>query len=214
VNALHPITRTELGALRRIRRKEPIREHCELCHTALSEEHPHLLQRTNRQILCACEACAVLFSHRTENRAIVRIPRDAHQLSRFIIGDTDWAALRLPIDLAFFVASSQEARVIAYYPSPAGPTESLLDLDAWNDIVRDNGELDSMEPDVEALLINRTRGRRDYFIVPIDQCYGLTGLIRRNWRGFSGGDEVWREIERFFEQLAMRAGHEQRVSHA
>lgn len=187
--------------MRRISRKEPVREHCELCHTALSGEHAHLLQRSNSQILCVCEACAVLFSHRTENRAFLRIPRDAHPLSVFILTDMDWAALRLPIDLAFFVRTSIERRAMAYYPSPAGPTESLLDLDAWNDIVRNNPELDRMEPDVEALLINRTRGRRDYFIAPIDQCYRLTGLIRRHWRGFSGGDDVWREIESFFERL-------------
>jgi len=156
----------------------------------------------------------VLFSHRTENRAFLRIPRDAQPLSAFIITDADWAALRLPIDLAFFVRSSAERRVIAYYPSPAGPTESLLDLDAWNDIVRNNPVLDRMEPDVEALLINRTRGRRDYFIAPIDQCYKLTGLIRRHWRGFSGGDDVWREIERFFERLRGQAPDGLEASHA
>jgi len=200
--------------LRRISRKEPVREHCELCHTALSGEHPHLLQLSNRQILCACQACAILFSHRSENRAFLRIPRDAQSLSAFIITDLDWAALRLPIDLAFFVRSSTDRRVIAYYPSPAGPTESLLDLDAWNDIVRNNPGLDRMEPDVEALLINRTRGRRDYFVAPIDQCYKLTGLIRRHWRGFSGGDDVWAEIERFFGRLRGQAPDGLEASHA
>ena len=94
--------------------------------------------------------------------------------------------------------------MIAYYPSPAGCTESLLDFEAWNDIVQNNPRLDRLQPDVEALLVNRTRGRRDYFIAPIDQCYKLTGLIRRRWRGFSGGDEVWQEIERFFERFPRR----------
>ena len=214
MSAHYAMTRTELDALRRISRQEPVPEHCELCHTALAEEHPHLLQRSNRQIVCACEACAILFSHRSSNRPFLRIPRDAYQLSCFVISDADWAAMRLPIDLAFFVASSEERRVIAYYLSPAGSTESLLDLEAWNDMVRNNPLLDRLEPDVEALLVNRTHGRADYFIAPIDQCYKLTGLIRRHWRGFSGGDEVWREIERFFKQLAARAEHEERVSHA
>lgn len=208
------MTRTELGALRRISRPEPVPEHCELCHTALAGEHPHLLQRSNRRIVCACQACAILFSHRDPNRPFLRIPRDACRLSGFVITAADWAAMRLPIDLAFFVANSEERRVTAYYPSPAGCTESLLDLETWNEIARNNPVLDRLQPDVEALLVNRTRGRADYFIAPIDQCYKLTGLIRREWRGFSGGHEVWQEIERFFEQLAAGAEHEHEVSHA
>ena len=210
----YTITRSELGALRRISRQEPVREHCELCHTALSGEHAHLLQRSDRQILCACQACAVLFSHRSGNRAFLRIPRDVYALDSFILTDADWAALRLPIDLAFFVRNSPERRVIAYYPSPAGPTESLLDFDIWNDIVRNNPVLDRIEADVEALLINRTRGRYDYFVAPIDQCYKLTGLIRSHWRGFSGGDDVWREIAAFFERLRGQGPDGREASHA
>jgi hypothetical protein len=109
--------------------------------------------------------------------------------------------LLLPIDLAFFVNSSKAGRVVAYYPSPAGCTESLLSLEAWADIVRDNPVLERMQPDVEALLVNRTRERREYYIAPLDQCYKLTGLIRMNWQGFSGGEEIWREIEGFFGAL-------------
>jgi hypothetical protein len=54
---------------------------------------------------------------------------------------------------------------------------------------------------VEALLVNRLRGANLYFIVPIDCCYELVGLIRRHWRGFSGGDEVWQKLESFFASL-------------
>ena len=43
------------------------------------------------------------------------------------------------------------------------------------------------EPDVEALLVNRVGAVREYFIVPIDECYKLVGLIRLHWRGLSGG---------------------------
>jgi hypothetical protein len=214
VSARFRISRTELDALRRIRRKEPVRDHCELCHAALPETHSHLLQRSNRRMVCACEPCAILFSHRAADRSFLRIPRDTFQLENFRISGADWTALRLPIDLAFFVKRSEEPRVMAYYPSPAGPTESLLDIEAWNDIVRNNPVLDRMEPEVQALLINRTRGRHDYFIAPIDQCYKLTGLIRSCWRGFSGGDEVWCEIECFFELLAAQAHEAEEISHA
>jgi hypothetical protein len=41
----------------------------------------------------------------------------------------------------------------------------------------------------------------EYYIVPIDQCFKLVGLIRSNWRGFSGGTEVWQKIGGFFADL-------------
>jgi hypothetical protein len=58
-----------------------------------------------------------------------------------------------------------------------------------------------MRPDVETLLVNRVKETREYFVAPIDLCFELVGLIRIHWRGFSGGEEVWREIDRFFSRL-------------
>jgi len=58
-----------------------------------------------------------------------------------------------------------------------------------------------MVPDVEALLINRVGKKREYYIVPIDLCFELIGLIRVHWRGLSGGDKVWEEVETFFSKL-------------
>jgi len=155
--------------------------------------------------MCACDACSILFSHRDGDRRLLRIPRSTRRLPDFHLDDAEWNALALPIEMAFFVKSSKAGRVLAFYPSPAGPTESLLSLDAWNELVRANPVLDEMQSDVEALVVNRTRGRCDYVIAPIDECYRLTGLIRINWRGLSGGDAVWDEIERFFGDIAERA---------
>jgi hypothetical protein len=135
----------------------------------------------------------------------VRIPRDPRLLESFHMDDASWSALRLPIEIAFFRYHSSSGRVSAYYPSPAGSTRSLLNLDAWNDLVARNSILEQMQSDVEALLVDRCRGNRRYFIAPIDQCYKLTGIIRREWRGFSGGEEVWREVDRYFEILGERS---------
>lgn len=128
-------------------------------------------------------------------------------LSNFQLTDGQWDALRLPINLAFFFRSTPQERVVAAYPSPAGATESLLSLDAWTDIENENPILLQMEPDVEALLVNRVAHVRGaappaYFLVPIDRCYKLVGLIRTKWTGLSGGGEVWGEIARFFDELA------------
>ena len=67
-----------------------------------------------------------------------------------------------------------------------------------------------MEPDVEALLVNRVghprrTGCAIYSMVPIDECYKLVGLIRTHWKGFGGGTEVWQEIEKFFADLRAKA---------
>jgi len=62
-----------------------------------------------------------------------------------------------------------------------------------------------MEPDVEALLVNRLKGAREYYLTPIDKCYELVGLIRANWRGLSGGSEVWKEIAYFFDRLKAKS---------
>jgi hypothetical protein len=107
----------------------------------------------------------------------------------------------IPISLAFFSFQSPVNRIVALYPGPAGATESSLRLEAWEEIANANPELKGMEPDVEALLVNRVGQARDYFIVPIDECYKLVGLIRLHWHGLSGGALVWGEIGRFFENL-------------
>lgn len=96
-------------------------------------------------------------------------------------------------------------KVIAVYPSPAGPVESLLGLDAWQAIVADNPQLGDLQAEVEALLANRLSGKHLYYLVPIDEGYRLSGLIRRNWRGLSGGSEVWEEVGQFFERLKERS---------
>jgi hypothetical protein len=191
------------------RRRAPV-ERCELCGTALAPEHQHLLEPVNRRIACACDACAILF-HAQGDTKFKRVPRRIRFLPDFQLTDSQWNGLMLPINMAFFFKSSpHDGRVVAMYPSPAGATESLLTLDTWDDIAAANPVLDGMEADVEALLVNRighSRGFTDpeHYIVPIDECYKLVGLIRSHWLGLAGGSEVWRQIAEFFAMLKARS---------
>jgi hypothetical protein len=190
-----------------MRERAPV-EHCELCSALLSANHQHLIEPISRKLLCACDACAILFDgHDSKYR---RVPQRARFLPDFRLTDTQWESLMIPISMAFFFHSTPVGRVIALYPSPAGPTESLLTFESWDEIVRENPILNEIEPDVEALLVNRvgsTQGysNAEYFLAPIDECYKLTGLIRAHWHGLSGGSQVWKEIGLFFADLKARS---------
>jgi hypothetical protein len=133
------------------------------------------------------------------------IPRDIRRLPELQLTDSEWDSLGLPINLAFFRYSTPQGKMNATYPSPAGATECLLPLDAWQALVATNPVLARITPDVEALLVNRIGREREYFIVPVDVCFELVGLIRTHWKGLSGGDVVWREIADFFHALKKRA---------
>ena len=61
------------------------------------------------------------------------------------------------------------------------------------------------QPDVETFLVNRVGKLHEYYIVPIDECFRLVGLIRLHWRGLSGGAEVWKQIGDFFADLKARS---------
>jgi hypothetical protein len=173
---------------------------CELCALPILPDHPHLFEVSKRQLYCCCRACALLFG--SQQGAHYRpVPRDSRYLEGFRMTDLQWDALAIPIDIAFFFHDSDAKRVVAMYPGPAGGTQSALDLSAWDGLVTDNPVLTQLQPDVEALLVNRTEGAREYYRVPIDQCYALTGLIRARWRGLSGGAQAWEAIRGFFTAL-------------
>jgi hypothetical protein len=204
------------ATLRRFARAKRVVERCDFCSAELVEVHQHLIEQGQRRLVCVCEACAILFGHQGET-AYRRVPRRILYLKDFRLTDAQWEGLLIPIQLAFFFHSSAAGRVIALYPSPAGPTESSLDLAMWGEIAQDNPALKRISPDVEGLLVNRAAragGAPDYFIAPIDECFKLAGLIRANWRGLSGGEEVWREIGRFFADLKTRSNEVREAPHA
>src|SRR5271163_3845883 len=204
--------------LRQIARKRPAVERCEMCSRELFAEHEHMVEPATHKLICACGACAILFDGQSGAK-YKRVPRSVLFLQDFQMADSQWESLMVPIEMAFFFHSSPHGKVIALYPSPAGPTESLLSLETWGDIEQANPILREMDADVTALLVNRVghaRGtvKAEYCLVPIDECYKLVGLIRTHWRGLSGGTEVWREIGAFFAALKKRSGFKGEGAHA
>lgn len=186
-------------------------ERCDYCARPIGETHSHLVDLVDRRLMCACRPCYLVFAPSGAAKGRYKIvPERYVHLSGLALTDAAWDQFQIPIGLAFFFSNSAENKMLAFYPGPAGAMESLLSLDSWGDILALEPQLETMQPDVEALLIRRERGHGrnapdEYYIVPIDACYQLTGLIRLLWKGFDGGEEVHAKIEAFFSDLRSRA---------
>jgi hypothetical protein len=196
---LRSLART--GAQSRAARPAP-QERCDLCNTTVPDDHRHLLHLVERQIVCACEACWALRSGDPEYR-----PTGMRTLwlEGFQCDAEIWGAFQIPIGLAFFMRSTMSGGVVAFYPSPAGATESELNLEAWEAFVAQNPRLSELEPDAEALVVNRLSDPPQYVVAPIDSCYALVGLIKSRWEGISGGTALREAVPEFFEAMRGRA---------
>jgi hypothetical protein len=181
---------------------DPEVEHCELCRASIPADHKHLLDLDDRRIVCTCSACWSIRSGDPQFR-----PAGARTLwlESFQMPEQVWSAFQIPIGLAFFLYASSVDRVVALYPSPVGATECELALEAWAALVEVNPDLEHLEPDCEALIVNRLSDPPQYAIAPIDECYRLVGLIKTGWEGISGGGAVERVVPEFFAMLRARA---------
>jgi hypothetical protein len=181
-------------------------EKCELCATEVPAEHGHVADLESSTLACACRACYLLFTQPSAGRGRYRAVPDRY------LADPDRALtvvefdeLEIPVGLAFFLKSTSAERVAGFYPSPAGVTECVLDLGAWDRLTREHPLLGAPEPDVEAALISRSDSGVEYFLVPIDACYELAGRMRLHWRGFDGGAEARASIAEFLATVRSRA---------
>src|SRR5437762_1075168 len=148
--------RLQRFAQRAPREPEQPQQHCELCGRPIPPEHRHVLELEDRNLLCACRPCALLFDRRAAGGGHWRlVPERRLRLDEFRMPDDLWERLRIPVDMAFFFRNTSIGRVVAYYPSPMGPTESELELESWDELEEANEILRTLEPDVEALLVNR-----------------------------------------------------------
>lgn len=200
---------TLVGGLRRFLPAEPPQRaapaaeqaQCELCPISIPSDHKHLLHLTERRILCVCGTCWAMRSGDAEFRPV---GNRTIWLDDFALTDEQWAAFGLPIGLAFLMISSVSGGVVALYPSPAGATESELELEAWADVCAANPALE-LEPDSEALVVNRLSDPHQHMIVPIDKAYGLVGVVKSSWEGISGGAAVAENVTAYLADLRGKA---------
>jgi Family of unknown function (DUF5947) len=202
-----------LAVLQRIRQTRPREipragEVCELCAEPIADEHGHLVDLEARNLMCACRGCYLLFTSDGAGGGHFRSVPDRYlSFADFELSPGQWDNLQIPVSVAFFFLNSSLGRVAAFYPGPAGATESELPLDTWAEVVEANPQLTSLQPDVEAFLVRSASddGGPECYVVPIDACYELVGHLRQLWRGFDGGKEANAKLDSFFESVRTRA---------
>jgi hypothetical protein len=196
-------------------------ERCEMCAEPIAEEHQHVVNVAARQLMCTCRGCYLLFDDPHAKLRYRAVPDRYLSFADFTLDRRAWEALQIPVGLAFFFRNSDMDKIVAFYPGPAGATESELDLDAWSTITGAEAgaaqspvALDLLADDVEALLVrvpDREHADPDFnadaecYLVPIDACYEFVGRLRMLWRGFDGGHEVRDFVDGFFAQIKARS---------
>ncbi len=176
-------------------------ELCELCGSPVAETHEHVADTEERRLLCVCRACTLLFAPRGAGGRYRLVGEGVRRLS-LSLDDALWRRLDVPVGLVFFLRHSS-GEVEAFYPGAAGAVAADLPAGAWGALVAADPSLVDLVPDVEALLLRRgVRGTPDAaYVVGVDRCYELVGLVRGWWSGTSGGTAVWDGIAGWFEEL-------------
>jgi len=180
-------------------------QRCDLCAAACGPEHRHVVDLEHRRLLCACRPCALLFDGVHPGARLRAVPDRVLRDATGGPDPQDWEALQLPVGTMFVLRDGATDQVTAFYPGPAGATQSSLDLADWSRIVATCPVAGEAEPDVEAVFAHRRGDRVDCFLVPIDCCYELVGRLRQRWKGFDGGREGAAALEGFLTWLHERA---------
>ncbi len=200
-----------LASLRRItssRPPPPLGERCEMCAETITDEHPHVVNLESRALMCTCRGCYLLFTSEQAQLRYRSVPDRYLSFPDVALGAAEWDRLQIPVGLVFCFRNSVQDRLVAFYPGPAGATESELSMQAWQQVVDDHPQLGLLRPDVEALLLwheDREHDGYSCYLVPIDTCYELVGTLRRLWRGFDGGQQARAAIDAFFATVEARS---------
>jgi hypothetical protein len=197
-----------LARIRANRPVVPVGERCEMCAEPIADEHQHVVNVEGRQLMCTCRGCYLLFSDSHAQLKYRAVPDRYLRFPDFALDRREWGSLQIPVGLAFFFHNSALGQTVAFYPGPAGATESELDLEIWNTITAADPRLSMAANDVEALLVRVPEDidqPAECYLVPIDACYEFVGRLRSLWRGFDGGQDVREFVDEFFARINARS---------
>lgn len=162
---------------------------CEMCGRDAGPEHPHVLdlETAGVALACACRPCHLLLTSPGAGGGRWRAVPDEWRR----VGAVELA--QVPVGVAFVVVDSRRGTAVAYYPGPAGATESEVDLGV--------DALPAMAPDVEALVVRDGEG----YVVPVSAAFALAGELRTTWEGLTGGDAPQHALDAFFAEAEGRS---------
>ncbi|MEU4692490.1 DUF5947 family protein [Actinoplanes sp. NPDC023714] len=157
---------------------------CALCGAAINPAHRHLLDVAQRSLVCGCPSC---HDHPAGDRH-EPVPDRYLEFPSDVLTQETWDDLRVPAGLAFISrtatvpggVSLSGGGLVVCGPAPGGATEEELPATVWERLVRRHPAFATLRPGVEALLLRRA----GCFLIPIDACYELAGLLRTSWRGY------------------------------
>lgn len=178
-----------------------------MCSEQIAAEHQHVVNIEGRQLLCVCRGCYLLFTDVDAALHYRAVPDRYLTFPEFALGRREWELLQIPVGLAFFFRNSSLGRTVAFYPGPAGATESELDLAMWADIRDADPRVDLLAADTEALIMRvpDDPSPLECHLVPIDACYEFVGRLRMLWHGFDGGQQVHEFVDDYFSAIAERS---------
>jgi len=90
----------------------PAQERCGICARELDgDDHDHLVEIDERALLCACPTCAALFAQPgAGGKRYQVVPKRVLVDPGFQLDEARWAALAVPVRLAFIFYNSRLAR--------------------------------------------------------------------------------------------------------
>jgi hypothetical protein len=145
-----------LRILQRIASERPkpvVGERCDMCAVPIADAHQHVVNVQDRQLMCVCRGCYLLFTDENAELRFRAVPERYLSFPNFELAPGRWDELEIPVGLAFVFRNSLLAKTVAFYPGPAGATESELPLDAWDGVLAVNPALGQLAADTEAQLL-------------------------------------------------------------
>ena len=165
-----------------------------MCGEPIAEPHQHVVNLDSRGADVHLPGCYLLFTAERRRSCATARCRSATCPSR-TSGSVRRSGTRWRSRSAWRSSSATPSldRTVAFYPGPAGATESELPLDAWDDGPGRNPGLATLRSDVEALLVRAPGAER-----AVAECLPRADrrLLRAGraaaavWRGFDGGQEA------------------------
>jgi hypothetical protein len=183
---------------------------CGVCDAVIGRVHRHLLAVAGRALVCGCADCHARPDsdrHRADPDRYLAVPDrylavpDRYlEFAGDVLDAATWDELRVPAGLAFVSRPAAGAGLVVCGPALGRTTEAELPEPVWERLVERHPSFAVLRPGVEALLLRRA----GCFLVPIDACLELAGMLRTSWRGFDGGPAGAGSLASFFARVRAR----------